>query len=57
MFPMLEMSGMHARFISDVLYVYNMDNPINDFKGNVNRLFYFNKIIRNRPHYALIDGK
>jgi glycosyltransferase involved in cell wall biosynthesis len=34
MFPMLEMSGHRAKFISDVLYTYNAANPINDSKVN-----------------------
>jgi hypothetical protein len=32
MFPMLEMSGHRAKFISEVLYIYNAANPINDCK-------------------------
>jgi glycosyltransferase involved in cell wall biosynthesis len=32
MFPMLEMSGYRAKFISEVLYIYNEANPINDCK-------------------------
>lgn len=32
MFPMLEMSGHRAKFISDVPYIYNAANPINDCK-------------------------
>jgi glycosyltransferase involved in cell wall biosynthesis len=34
MFPMLEMSGHRAKFISDILYIYNAANPINDSKVN-----------------------
>lgn len=34
MFPMLEMSGFHSKFISNVLYVYNAENPISDIKIN-----------------------
>lgn len=32
MWPILEMAGKHSRFIPDVLYVYNVDTPINDMK-------------------------
>jgi glycosyltransferase involved in cell wall biosynthesis len=32
MFPMLEMAGPRARFIPDVLYTYNVANPLNDAK-------------------------
>ena len=32
MFPMLEMAGNRQEFISDILYVYNDNNPISDHK-------------------------
>lgn len=32
MFPMLEMAGSRGRYIDEILYVYNIDNPLNDFK-------------------------
>lgn len=32
MFPMLEMSGVHSKFIPDILYIYNTDTPFNDAK-------------------------
>jgi glycosyltransferase involved in cell wall biosynthesis len=32
MFPMLEMSGHRSKYIEKILYVYNVDNPINDHK-------------------------
>ena len=32
MFPMLEMAGDRSCFIEDILYVYNLSNPINDHK-------------------------
>jgi glycosyltransferase involved in cell wall biosynthesis/SAM-dependent methyltransferase len=34
MFPMLEMAGPHSTYIDDILYIYNLDNPINDHKVN-----------------------
>jgi hypothetical protein len=34
MFPMLEIPRYRAKFISDVLYVYDVANPINDSKLN-----------------------
>ncbi|MBI2743410.1 MAG: glycosyltransferase family 2 protein [Chlamydiales bacterium] len=34
MFPLLEMSGRHAQFVSDILYLYNRTNPLNDHKVN-----------------------
>jgi glycosyltransferase involved in cell wall biosynthesis len=32
MFPMLEMSGTHSRFIPHVLYIYNVATPLSDNK-------------------------
>jgi glycosyltransferase involved in cell wall biosynthesis len=30
MLPMLEMAGRHQQFISDILYIYNFENPLSD---------------------------
>jgi len=32
MWPIVEMAGNHSRFISEVLYVYNVVTPLNDIK-------------------------
>lgn len=53
MFPMLEMSGMHSKYLSDILYVYNMSNPINDHKVNKALQQQLDHIIRKRPKYSL----
>lgn len=34
-YPHLEMAGYHSKFISDILYIYNLENPINDHKVDV----------------------
>lgn len=31
MYPLAEMAAIHTRFIPDILYVYNISNPLNDF--------------------------
>jgi len=36
MFPMLEMAGTHSKYISDILYIYNLANPISDHRVDVN---------------------
>jgi len=51
MFPMLEMAGNRAKFISDILYVYNMANPLNDHKIDPKQQQSFARIIRQRPKY------
>ena len=39
MFPMLEMSGQeHYRFMKDINYVYNEQNPLNDMNRQMEPL-------------------
>jgi glycosyltransferase involved in cell wall biosynthesis len=52
LYPMIEMSGKkHMRFIEDILYVYNDENPSCIYKiypnENLNEAEYF----RNKPQY------
>jgi hypothetical protein len=52
MFPMLEMAGYRAKFISDVLYIYNAANPIGDSKVNRQLQRELETIIRLRKRYC-----
>jgi len=54
MFPMLEMSGHRARFIPEVLYTYNADNPLNDHKVDAKQQKALARIIRGRAKYSLL---
>lgn len=54
MFPMLEMAGVHARFIPDVLYVYNDRNPISDRALRQVEQSKANEYIRSRPRYSFL---
>ncbi len=54
MFPMLEMAAGRAKFIPDVLYVYNMATPINDFKVRLPQVLECDKHIRSMPKYAAL---
>jgi glycosyltransferase involved in cell wall biosynthesis len=56
MFPLLEMSGHRAKFISDVLYIYNAANPINDNKVNRQLQRSLETAIRMRKRYHRLDG-
>ncbi len=56
MFPMLEMCAGRWKFISDVLYVYNEGNPLNDFKINVISQIHNNKVICSRPKYERLES-
>jgi len=55
MFPMLEMAGKHSKYLSDILYVYNMENPINDHKVNVRLQQDLDRHIRGLSRYQRID--
>ncbi|MDR3646005.1 MAG: glycosyltransferase family 10 [Candidatus Babeliales bacterium] len=51
MFPLMEMAGNHSKFIPEVLYIYNMANPLNEDK--LNRLYQIRMctLIRERRKY------
>ena len=52
MFPMLEMAGKkHYKFMSDINYVYNADNPINDHKVDLTLVNEIAVKIRNMKPY------
>ena len=52
MIPMLEMAGPHSKFIPDILYVYNMENILNDHKVNGKLQQALDKYVRTLPKYA-----
>lgn len=52
--PMLEMCGPHAIFLSDVMYIYNIANPINDSKVNLKLQQSLEREIRAKPKYDRI---
>ena len=54
MFPMLEMSGNKSKFIKEILYVYNIDNPLNDHKTNHSLQLYCENLIRKKNKYDLL---
>ena len=57
MFPMLEMAQERHAFISDVLYIYNMQNCLNDFKLYPKEQLHMDKYIRkNMAPYSRIDN-
>lgn len=52
MFPLLEMSSNnHIKYIPDLLYVYNMDNPINDYKCHAELQQFLDQYIRAKKKY------
>jgi glycosyltransferase involved in cell wall biosynthesis len=57
MFPMLEMAAGRWRFISEILYVYNVQNPLNDFKVRLKEQLLTERIIRAKHPYAPLVQK
>lgn len=55
MFPMLEMAGHRAKFISEVLYIYNAENPINDHKADRELQRSLEAVIRRQKRYDRLE--
>lgn len=52
MYPMLEMSGQeHYRFMNEINYVYNAENPLNDHKVNMGDVNSIVNKIRGKQKY------
>lgn len=52
-FPLLELAGYHVRCIDEILYVYNEQTTLNDYKVNLLSQLHCDKVIRSRPKYHL----
>jgi len=55
MFPMLEMAGPRSAYIEEILYIYNMSNPLNEEKVNHPNLLASEAKIRNMKKYSLLE--
>lgn len=56
MFPMLEMAGGRIRFNPIVVYEYNLDNPINDWKKDLDFVLRTEAFIRKKMPYKRLEG-
>lgn len=55
-FPMLEMCGINkSRYIPDILYVYNRENPMNESKQNQQEIDRIEKMLRSKPIYPTLN--
>lgn len=54
MFPMLEMCGERSSYVKEILYVYNMSNPLNDYKIDNFMQILLEKEIRTKKKYSKI---
>lgn len=55
MFPMLEMSGERSRYISDIMYVYNVANMSRDGALNESRQRELDRYVRAKKRYQKIE--
>jgi glycosyltransferase involved in cell wall biosynthesis len=55
MFPMLELCGDNFFYIDDILYIYNTQNPISDFRIKQERQAMLDRFIRNKPTYNKLE--
>jgi len=55
MYPMLEMAGWKVKFIPEVLYIYNMENPLNDYStADPAEFKRIDQILKQKPKYAVL---
>jgi len=52
MFPILEMAGQNQECILDVLYSYNDESPMNDFRANAKIQIDCENYVRKLPKYS-----
>ena len=54
-YPMVEMAGEKIKFISETLYIYNIENPLNDYATTpMEEITRVNELIANRPRYETL---
>ena len=54
-FPMLEMAGPKAKYVEDILYIYNRSNPLNEDKINHNVQLTEEQEVRRKQKYSLLE--
>lgn len=55
-YPMLEMAGKRARYVKDILYVYNRSNPLNEDKVNHGVQLAEESEVRQKSKYSLLES-
>lgn len=56
LYPMLEMAGNKIRFVPETLYVYNLENPLNDFATTrPEEHIRVDALIRGRKRYPTLE--
>jgi hypothetical protein len=52
---MLEMGKNHSKYIQEVLYIYNVANPINVSKISKSQQAFYGQYIRSLKSYPSLD--
>lgn len=56
LFPMLEMAGSKVHFVHETLYIYNIDNPLNDYANTTPEEHKrVDELIRKLPIYETLE--
>lgn len=56
LFPMLEMSGYKKAFLRETLYIYNLENPLNDYATTPREEHdRVNALLKKKKRYPLLD--
>jgi glycosyltransferase involved in cell wall biosynthesis len=55
MFPLLEMSGENAKYIKDILYIWNDLSPLNEHKNKRDVQLFCESQIRNGKRYSKLN--
>lgn len=55
MWPLAEMAGNKFTSIDEILYVYNTENPLNDFKQVQDEVDHVRELFKKRPKYATLE--
>lgn len=56
LYPMLEMAGGKIRFIPETLYIYNVENPLNDYDNTrPDERIRVDTLIRERKRYPTLE--
>ena len=53
--PLLDMAGPRYKFVTDILYVYNTNNPLSDCKIRGNEQVNVDDLVRGKPMYPLLE--
>lgn len=56
LFPMLEMCGRKKKYIDETLYIYNIENPLNDYANTpMDEIKRVDSYLQSKPRYPVLD--